>query len=503
MGYRRSATKAWRGEEVPSHSDVEPASILSIIDVCTDPELFGPWFKGQSWAAWFCFLKAMLALPLDEAELALFRQCTGRTAPLPGGYLLATLVIGRRGGKSLILALLAAYLACFHNWSQYLTGGERGVVMVIAADRKQATIIFRYLRAFLNVPLLKGMIVRATAGEIDLNNSVSIEIVTASFRTVRGRTVVAALCDELAFWMQDDGSANPDTEIIAALEPAMATIPRALLLKASSPYARRGVLWDDYRKNFARDDSALLVWQAPTRTMNPSVSQAYIDGKYEDDPARAAAEYGALFRTDVEALLTREAVEAVTAWGTFERPYISKYHYHGFTDPSGGSADSMTLAIAHLERGLLDSEKVCVVDVAREIRPPFSPEATVDEFAQLLRMYKISSVRGDRYAGEWPRERFRVHGISYEVSEKTKSDIYRDFLPIVNSKLCDLLDHKRLFNQLVGLERRTARGGRDSIDHAPGAHDDVANAVAGVVCQVRADSNQTKTRFIHLDYMGR
>src|SRR6478672_6215092 len=102
----------------------------------------------------------------------------------------------------------------------------------------------------------------------------------------------------------------------------MATVPRALLLKASSPYSRRGALWDDYRKHFGKEESTTLVWVADTRTMNPSVSQAYIDRKYEDDPARAAAEYGALFRTDVEALLTREAIEAVVSLGTLERPFI-------------------------------------------------------------------------------------------------------------------------------------------------------------------------------------
>ena len=60
-----------------------------------------------------------------------------------------------------------------------------------------------------------------------------------------------------------------------------------------------------------------------------------------------------------------------------------------------------------------------------------------------------------------------------------KSDIYRDMLPLLNSRKCELLDNRRLISQLHGLERRTARGGRDSIDHGPGAHDDIANAVAG------------------------
>jgi hypothetical protein len=45
----------------------------------------------------------------------------------------------------------------------------------------------------------------------------------------------------------------------------------------------------------------------------------------------------------------------------------------------------------------------------------------------------------------------------------------------------DLLDSPKLLAQLVGLERRVGRGGRDSIDHAPGGHDDVANAVAGAL----------------------
>jgi hypothetical protein len=237
--------------------------------------------------------------------------------------------------------------------------------------------------------------------------------------------------------------------------------------------------------------------------MNPSVPEAFIAGEYENDPSAAAAEYGAQFRTDVESFISREAIEAVTSPGVFERGHISGQRYFAFNDPSGGSSDSMTLAIAHLGRGHIESEKTVVLDAIRERRPPFSPKSVVDEFAQLLRIYGITAVRGDRYAGEWPRERFRVHGIAYELSDKSKSDIYRDFLPIVNSKQCDLLDHQRLFGQLVSLERRTARGGRDSIDHAPGGHDDVANAVAGVVVQTRAASNVTRTRQVQINYMGR
>jgi hypothetical protein len=474
---------------------------LTIIDACEDPKIFGPWFKDRStWAAWFVFLHAMFGLPLDDAGLALFQACTGRSAPRPGGYLEATLVVGRRGGKSLVLALIAAFLAAFHDWSPYLTGGERGTVMIIATDRRQAATIFKYLKEMLSIPLLAGLIQRETSDTIDLTNSITIEIQTASFRTIRGRTVVAGLCDELAFWMGDD-SANPDKEIIGALRPASATVPGALLLKASSPYARRGVLWDDHRKHFGRDDASTLVWQADTRTMNPSVPQSFIDAAVEDDPSSAAAEYFAQFRSDVESFISREAIDAVTSPNVFERGHISGQRYYSFVDPSGGSSDSMTLAVAHLERR--NAEKVVIVDAIREIRAPFSPEAATDEFATLLKLYGITAVTGDRYAGMWPRERFKMHGIDYKVSEKTKNDIYRDLLPIINSRQCDLLDHPRLFGQLVSLERRTARGGRDSIDHPPGAKDDVANSAAGVVVLTRAASNLTRTRFIRINYMER
>ena len=139
----------------------------------------------------------------------------------------------------------------------------------------------------------------------------------------------------------------------------------------------------------------------------------------------------------------------------------------------------MTVAIAHR-----DKDGIAVLDAIREFRPPFSPEAVVAEIAALLKCYKISRVTGDRYAGEWPRERFRMSGITYDISERPKTDIYRDSLPLLNCGKLELLDHKRLASQLVGLERRTARGGRDSIDHGPAGHDDLCNAALGALLLV-------------------
>jgi hypothetical protein len=411
---------------------------ITILDACRDRELFGRWFRNaETWRSWFVFLKALFGLAMTEDEHAVYTRCTNREVPPAGGTRESWLICGRRAGKSFILALIAVFLGCFLDWSRYLSPGERGTVMVIAADRKQARVIYRYATTLLReVPMLKALISRDTAEAIDLTNGITIEILAASFRTVRGYTLVAALCDELAFWRSDESS-NPDSEIIAALRPAMATVPGAMLLCASSPYARRGALWTAYRNFFGKHGPA-LIWKADTRTMNPTVPLSFIEEAYETDPAHAAAEYGAEFRTDVETYVAREVVEAAVVLGQHELPPIRGISYVAFTDPSGGSADSMTLAIAHR-----DKDGRAIIDAVRERRPPFAPESTVYEFAALMKNYGIHTVIGDRYGGEWPRERFRINGIHYEIAEKPKSDFYRDLLPFLNSGRLELLDHPR------------------------------------------------------------
>jgi hypothetical protein len=151
----------------------------------------------------------------------------------------------------------------------------------------------------------------------------------------------------------------------------------------------------------------------------------------------------------------------------------------------------MTLAIVHM------SGSRVIVDAIRERRAPFSPDDVVKEFAATLKSYGVTTVRGDHYAAEWPRERFRVHGVvEYHVADKAKSDLYLTLLPLLNSGRIELLDHPRLVNQLTGLERRTSRAGRDSIDHVPGGRDDVANAVAGAAVLAVQAAAQPKVKFV-------
>ena len=195
------------------------------------------------------------------------------------------------------------------------------------------------------------------------------------------------MADECAFWLSED-SCKPDIEILNAARPALATTGGPLVC-ISSPHARAGALWDTYRRDFGPEgDPAVLVTHGTSRDFNSDLDQAVVQRALERDPAAASAEYLAEFRTDIEGFVTREVLDACIERGVRERPFGRSKSYVAFVDPSGGASDAFTLAIAHTEG------KTQVLDVIRERKPPFSPEAVVDEFATLLP--RLSHLDGHR-----------------------------------------------------------------------------------------------------------
>jgi hypothetical protein len=471
----------------------------------TDPKLFAPHFSGESWRTWLTVIRGAFGEKLEGADLELWRRVTAReTVPTALRELWA--IVGRRGGKDATATALALILACCRDWRAVLRAGETAVGMIICPDRRQGRVALGYIRGYLDaISALGAMVESITAEAVTFKNGIRIEIHTASFRSVRGYTVAFTILDELAFF-RDETSANPDAEILAALRPAMATVPRSVMICLSTPYARRGELHRAHKRFFGREHDGILVVKGPTQLFNPTVAGHVISDAFAEDPIGAASEFGSLedgirFRSDVEAFVPREVIDACTVKGRVLLPPLSEQRYYAFVDPSGGSSDSMTLAIAHREgRPAIKFESVAqmrrdeeqqrqmpkyryVLDCVLERRPPFSPDQVVEEFAEQLRAYRITSVTGDRYGGEWPRERFRVHGIAYRSADASKSEIYQAVLPLLTSGRAELLDQPRLLAQIGGLERRTSRSGKDSIDHSPGssARDDVSNSALGAL----------------------
>jgi hypothetical protein len=440
--------------------------------------LFDTFCPGPTWQVWRVLLKGLVGESLTEDEAALFAVGTNRPPPTaPASEL--WVIAGRRSGKSRISALLVVFLAAIRKWDN-LAPGEKPMVSLISPSRRQSSIIQGYAKAM--IAALPGVeILRSTAEEVELSTGVTISIETANYRTSRGFTLVSVICDEIAFWTSDEQAANPDVEILRAVRPSLASVPGSLLVAISSPYATRGVLHDTHARHYGRTDTDTLVWQSDTRTLNPKFSQRAIDKAMEEDPASAQSEFGGVFRSDLEILFSLDALNAVTVSERYELQPQSGVGFVGFVDPSGGSKDSFTLAIAHR-----DARGRAVLDMVRERKPPFSPEQVCAEFAADIRRYGCKLVYSDAYAGEWPREQFAKHHVTVEQSPLTRSELYLELLPSVNSASVELLDLPRLKNQLKALERRTGRSGRDAVDHPRGQRDDLANAAAGaLVCATR------------------
>ena len=446
----------------------------NIVEAIGDPRLFAPWFKDQNtWQAWRAFLCALFVLPMDANQLALYRKHTDRTDPPTVPPFEAWVCAGRRGGKTAILALTATYMAVFRSYKPYLSAGERARILLVAQNRAAAQNSLSYIRGLLHeIPLLARMIVKEMAESIELSTGVILEVGSSNYRAQRGATYAAILCDELAFWFTDADSANPDTEVLRSLRPCMLTIPTRLLLCASSPYAKRGELWETYQRSFGKSDPRVLFWRGSTLEMNPSIDPAEIEAEYAKDPENASAEYGALFRSDISSFVDIVALRACVDEGVRERDVDYNQRYVGFIDQSGGRSDSFAMSIVH------KSGNTTLVDVIRETPAPFSPQAVVEDYGRVLNKYRVTTVHCDRWGAEWVVEPFRLQGINVE-HPRPKAELYLDFLPLVNSGAVRLLDHPKMLHQFSGLERRTYRSGRDSVDHGRGQKDDIANSVAG------------------------
>ena len=307
---------------------------VSLSEAMTDPAFFRRHFGGPSWAQWVVLARGLDArAPESDADVAAFWRGTER--PWPTERPREVWVISpRRTGKTSFGAFYGVCTACFRDHRAHLAPGERAVVMILACDRAQAKVTFDRVRGFLEHPLLHPLVEAERAESIDLRGCVSIEVHTASYRSVRGRTLVAAILDEVAFW-RDETSANPDAEVVAALRPALATT-NGMLLGLSTPYARRGVLWTQFNRHFGKDGSPVLVWKADARTMNPQIPEELIQAALAEDEAAARSEWLGEFRSDLESFVDRERVEACVIPNRGEAAALQGVSYRGFADASGG-----------------------------------------------------------------------------------------------------------------------------------------------------------------------
>jgi len=270
-----------------------------------------------------------------------------------------------------------------------------------------------------------------------------------------------------------------------------------MVIGISSPYRKKGLLYDRFKRYFGKDGDVLVV-KAPTRVLNPTIDQSIIDEALEEDPAAARAEWLAEFRDDIGGWADYATIDqAVDRGVTVRPPQLNRgFTYWSFCDPSGGAKDSFTAAIAHEENG------IAILDCLIEIRAPFNPTSATTEISNVLKTYGLHATKSDRYGAQWTVDAFAQCGIKLEHSERNRSEIYLDALPLFTAGRVRLLDHKRTIHQFASLERRTSSIGKDRVDHGVGGNDDCCNAVAGALIRAIHEKSQ-RTRQIQINFMGR
>ena len=434
-------------------------------------------------------LKVLYGLDLTEQDRELAGRCGGKAWQPANEYREAAFVCGRRSGKSDKLAAnVAIYEAFFREHD--LSAGETGVVLLLAQNMRQAKVVKGYIEGKIKrSPVLRRHVRSVRAQEIELDNGIVIAIHPASFRSVRGLSVVCCICDEIAFWWTEDTYANPDVEVVRAARPSMATFPNAKLLLISSPYAMNGVLWDIWRQR--DEDADTLVWHAPTELMNPTVTRRFLAKEEARDPENFRREYLAEFTESVSAFLSAEAIGRCVVKGRREvAPDPERGGYFAAID-AAYKGDRFTLCIGHHDR----ERNVAVIDCLRgwqgTSQHPVQLGATViPAIKELDKKYKFRVVHADQFGAQPLKEVFERNQLYFEehpFTNASKADMYAEVRTRINEGTLELLDHEDSLRELRGLQLELLPGGSTRVGHAGygKARDDYADAIALVVSECR------------------
>jgi hypothetical protein len=216
----------------------------------------------------------------------------------------------------------------------------------------------------------------------------------------------------------------------------------------------------------------ILVVQGATEAFNPTIDAS---AERALDPAAAISEYDAQFRLDLNAYLDDESIDrAIDYDRPIELPPQEDIVYEAFTDANAGGSDAYGACVAH---------KVGDDYIVDAVRGTYGgdPEVITQDYADLLRSYRITKVTGDNFAKEWVAGAWRKLGFEYIKSPKAKSELYLECIPLWLRGAVRIPNDPRLVRELRLLERQTHRSGKDTISHPRNEHDDRANAVCGAL----------------------
>lgn len=416
-------------------------------------------------------LTALDGLPLDAEQADIWRACTKRE-PLTTVPREWSLICGARSGKGTrIIAPSVLHRAIYGDYPR-----ERGVPLympIVSMDQRGASNLFAAVRdyALSTRAVATHLIDEPKQDAISFDTGVTVAVFPSVSASLRSWTIPVGAFDEYAF------AGTRDAEIQASIRRGGLTFgARRLLLKATTPWAKTGLAWQDMQR-LGKDDSNAVVWHASTALMNPSIDPADLDAERALDPTRFSREYEALFIDLEDVFLPSAWVDAAIAAGVFQREPEAGVRYVAAVDPSGGGADAFVLSIV-----FRDANGRIVQAVLKGTRRVGSQapnlETIVADYATTVRRYGCSEVIGDRYSAGWVQQAFLRHGIRYVVSDRDRSKAYLETKPLVAEQKIVLLDHVEQAEQFRRLEVKHHASGATTVDHPANFHDDFCNSTA-------------------------
>ena len=420
-------------------------------------------------------LKSIYGLVLSQTELELYCAGTGRATYEATENREATIIAGRRSGKTSKIAAPIAIYEAFRDHG--LPQGEEAYVMLLAPQIAQARIAFRNIRRYLRGSrILSRRIVHETKDEIKLDNGITICCYPCSYVAVRGVTIVAAICDEMAFWRHEVSAANPEHEILDALHPGMANVVRPKLIKVSTPFNRQGILWTESQR---RQELDFPVWQVSTMEMNPAISAAEFEVQRKRDEQKFRREFMAIFSENITSWIDPEILDRCIVRGRTELPHVPGAFYVAAIDPAF-SHDDFAFNISHAL-----ADRTIVLDLLVRWRgtkkAPLGFEMVLQEIKYHLDRYGIVDVIGDQYCAPVIRQHLLKLGIYYQdfrFGSHTRAEIFGNLKHLLIQVKIELLDNPDALSQLRSLEERAMDGGRIDIQPFGTMRDDLAVVVA-------------------------
>lgn len=405
------------------------------------------------------------------------------------GIRTAVLRLGRRSGKGRISAVVATFEATV-NADAHLAAappGEELAIVVISSTERQARVVQRYIRGFLQRPGLAALVARETRDTIELRNGITIITLPCHAAAVRGYAVPVALADEVAWFQGRDGSPLDAKEIMDAIRPATLQFPERRLILMSTPRWPSGYWYDLCERAASGRVATMRHWHYSTAEVNPSIPAAELEEERLADPQSFAREYMAEFVSGVGAALAPELVRAAVEQGRGDLAPQPGVRYVIALDPAY-TGDRFAAIVGHRRpdgRVVVDR----VTSWKGSKAAPVQIDPTLDEIAGLAAAYNGARVLTDQYSSQTIIQGLDKRGVRVEAAPWTndsKVSALGALRRVLYGSALELPDHRELITELTNLEQRPTPSGRPRIAAPPGSHDDFATCLLQLVADLAA-----------------